>query len=68
MSVLDGVTNFFQFIYTRLVYSWDLWSLLVTTVIFFVIQFAFIYIYAKVFGVVGRAYPRLLYWIKRLGF
>ena len=67
MTALDGITNFFQFVYSKLVYGWDLWSLLVITTIFFVIQITFIYIYFRVFGIFGRAYPRLLYWIKRIG-
>jgi hypothetical protein len=67
MSVLDGVSNFFQFIYNRVSQGWNLWVVIFATLIFFGVQIAFIVSYAKVFGFVGRIYPRLMYWAKRLG-
>jgi len=65
MTVLDGVSNFFGFLFSKLAYSWHLWSLLVITVIFFVLQVGFLYIYARVFRVVFRTLPSVRYLIKR---
>jgi len=66
MTILEGVSNFFQFLYSRLVYSWNIWSLLVITVGFFAIQVGFIYLYVKVFKVVFKAIPFFKYWVRRL--
>jgi len=67
MSVLEGVSNFFQFIYSHLVYSWNLWSLLVITVGFFVIQIVFIVFYTKIFKIVFRIVPIMKYYSKKMG-
>lgn len=66
ISAIDGVSNFFQWLYSSLVTAWNTYALIVIFVVFIGVQVAFIYMYYKAFMFVIEAQPVIRTFMKRI--
>jgi hypothetical protein len=66
MVFLDGVANFFQFLYTKLVYSWNLIMVVTLFLVFVGLQVGIILFYSKLFSFFTRLKFPIVYWFRRL--
>jgi hypothetical protein len=56
---LDGVSRFFQWLYTAIVGSWNTFSIIIWVLIFIGIQVGFIYLYVRLFQVIMILEPKI---------
>ena len=66
MTALEGGSNFFNFIFTRVAYSWNLLVIITLLLVFIGLQVGVVTIYAKIVTFISRLRFPIIYWFRKL--
>lgn len=66
MTVLEGVSNFFNFLFTRLAYSWNLFVVIALILVLIGLQVGIVTIYVKLTTFISRLKFPITYWFRKL--
>ena len=58
-NAIEGVSRFFQWLYTSIVSAWQSFSLIIIFIVFIAVQIGFIYLYYKTFRLTLIIYPKI---------